>query len=442
VTDNYLHPVIILVHTITSRLGYITDFIGQQLFGEKPQLTTNIAEFQQHRGPRINYTAEPVNGSDIWIVPHSLLFENGIHIQSLDVFSFEGRKAFFKTGGDWPFDLFAASFYLLSRYEEYLPHTKDMYGRYAHENSVAWKEGFLNIPLVNFWLADVRKLLERKGYELPPSKFAFLPTYDIDEAYSYRHKGFARSAGGVIKAALKGDFEDVGNRFSVVKGRQQDPFDSYDWMDALHERYGLAPIYFFLVANEKGKNDKNISPRRQAMHELIRRHAEKYTIGIHPSWQSGDNPSLIDQELSLLEQISGREIVYSRQHFIRLTIPSTYRLLAASGVKKEFSMGYGSINGFRASVAAPFNWYDLEREEITSLVIFPFCYMEANSFFEQKKTASEALEEMRHYYSVIKEAGGVFISIWHNTFLGTAHLYKGWREAYQMFLEECSISNK
>ena len=99
-------------------------------------------------------------------------------------------------------------------------------------------------------------------------------------------------------------------------------------------------------------------------------------------------------------------------------------------------MGYGSINGFRASVASPFYWYDLEKEEATYLLLYPFCYMEANSFFEQKITPQQALEEMRHYYQQVKKVNGTFISIWHNTFLGTDERFKGWRDVYYQFIQE------
>ena len=101
-------------------------------------------------------------------------------------------------------------------------------------------------------------------------------------------------------------------------------------------------------------------------------------------------------------------------------------------------MGYGSINGFRASVASPFFWYDLEKEQRTNLLIHPFCFMEANSFFEQKFTPQQALEEMRHYLKVVKAVNGTLISIWHNTFLGTDKKFKGWRDLYAQFLNEVS----
>ena len=74
-------------------------------------------------------------------------------------------------------------------------------------------------------------------------------------------------------------------------------------------------------------------------------------------------------------------MVISRQHFIRFTLPDTYRQLINAGIKEEFSMGYGSVNGFRASVALPFYWFDLEKNEATSLLVYLFCFMDANSFF-------------------------------------------------------------
>jgi hypothetical protein len=99
-------------------------------------------------------------------------------------------------------------------------------------------------------------------------------------------------------------------------------------------------------------------------------------------------------------------------------------------------MGYGSINGFRASVASPFYWYDLGKEEQSELLLYPFCYMEANSFYEQQISSQQALEEMLHYLNEVKKVNGTLITLWHNTFLGTDPFYAGWREVYQQFIKE------
>jgi hypothetical protein len=98
-------------------------------------------------------------------------------------------------------------------------------------------------------------------------------------------------------------------------------------------------------------------------------------------------------------------------------------------------MGYGSINGFRASIASSFYWYDLEREERTSLLIHPFCFMDANSFFEQKYSPQQALEELMQYYNTIKNVDGTMITIWHNNILGSMPEFNGWKEVYEAFIQ-------
>ncbi|HUR64990.1 MAG TPA: polysaccharide deacetylase family protein [Chitinophagaceae bacterium] len=431
---------IIYSETITARLRYIGDFIGKEISKGPLTFTNNKDEFSRYSGIKISYSPRSICPDQFWIQPHNLLFETGIKEQEAGCFEWNGSKAFFKTNGDLPFDIFAASFYLLSRYEEYLPHTKDMYGRYAHVNSIAYRENFLNIPLVNKWLDMLRNLLKQKFpvSTISHSPFTFLPTYDIDEAWSFKHKQWWRTMGAVLKDLLSGRTRNYSLRRKVLNDRASDPYDSYAWMDELHEEYKLKPRYFFLVAGKTKTYDKNTPPNGNAFQELIRQHAAKYMIGLHPSWQSGDDPLLISKEKETVEKAAGISVVSSRQHYIRFTLPQTFRYLVDAGIKEDFSMGYGSINGFRASVASPFFWYDLEKEWSTSLLLYPFCYMEANSFFEQKLSSWQALDEMAYYYNEVKKVNGTFITIWHNTFLGTSARFNGWRDVYRQFIKEIS----
>ena len=431
---------ILYAEIISSRLQYIAGFIGKEILGTDIILTTDKEEFRNFNGIKINYSGERISNNECWIKPHSLLFEKNISKQNIDCFIINGEKAFFKGESDFPFDILAASFYLLSRYEEYLPYTKDMYGRYAHENSIAFKESFLQLPVVNIWGKDFAESLKNKfpQFTIPKPQFRFLPTYDIDQAWSYLHKNWFRNWGGTVKDIVKGKLANVKERYQTRKQKQKDPFDAYDWMDELHKKYDLKPLYFFHIAKQNGRYDKNILPADPNMQELIKPHSDKYSIGVHPSWQSGDKPELVYSEIQTLEKITSKKITSSRQHYIRFSLPNTFRILISTGVKNDYSMGYGSINGFRASVASPFYWYDLEKEEKTNLLLHPFCFMEANSFFEQKFSSQQALDEMRQYYNVIKSVNGTMITIWHNSFLGTEKLFKGWKEIYEQFISEIS----
>lgn len=403
--------------------------------GIEHELTIDSDAFKNYSGAKINYSDSKISDDEFYIQPHSLLFENEIREQEINCFIAGNNKAFFKTTGDFSFDIFAASFYLLSRYEEYLPYEKDIYGRFAHENSLAYREGFLNLPLINTWIVDFAEKLKKKS---PPGSlrtivnfqartFNFLPTYDIDIAYSYKHKGLLRNTGGFFRSPSL-------ERIKVLTGGSKDPFDCYNWLDHLHKQYHLDPIYFFLVAEKNGEFDKNILPHTDAMWHLVKKHAVHYKIGIHPSWQSNTKVYVLETEMEWLAEMSGiKHITISRQHYIKFSLPHTYRVLTEAGIENEYSMGYGSINGFRASVASSFFWFDLEKEVQTSLRIHPFCFMDANSYYEQKQNTEQTYEELMHYYTVCKTVNGTLITIWHNNFLGTAKEFKGWKEMYEKF---------
>ena len=129
-----------------------------------------------------------------------------------------------------------------------------------------------------------------------------------------------------------------------------------------------------------------------------------------------------------------KKVNQSRQHYIRFNLPGGYQRLIEAGITDDYSMGYGSINGFRASVASSFYWYDLEKDEQTSLRVHPFCFMDANSYFEQKLSSGEAYEELMHYYIQCKAVNGTLITIFHNNFLGFD--FDGWREMYERFIAQ------
>jgi hypothetical protein len=429
---------------ITERLRYTVNTLLNDILGVDADITDNRTIFKEYQGVKINYSNEHLSNS-FQIIPYSILFETDIKQQQTDCFETDFRfesqpvKAFFKTSsGDLPFDIFAASFYLLSRYEEYLPHQQDKYGRYAHTESLAFKEGFLHLPIVNIWLQELKNLLQQRFPELPiiPRSFKFLPTYDIDVAYAYKHKGTYRTFGGFIKAIFSGQWSGVKERLWVLMNKRPDPYDPYEWLDSLHLYCRLDPIFFFLVAEQQKGYDNNISTQSKAYRELIAYHAKGYEVGLHPSWRSNDDEKILQDEKVLLEVLTDVNIIRSRQHYLKFSLPQTFRRLLKAGIRQEYSMGYGSINGFRASVCSAYYWFDLEKNESTALRLFPFCFMDANAHFEQGYSPHQGYTELKQYYNCVRKLQGLFICIWHNNFLGQNPQLKGWREVYEIFLKE------
>jgi hypothetical protein len=393
--------------------------------GEEITLTASIDSFFRYDGPKINYSAKRFTENELLIVPTGLLAETSISKPRILCSDWNGLTIFFQSNGDIPFDIFSAAFYLLSRYEEYLPHSKDSYGRFAHEQSLAFRENFLDIPLVDLWIKELFRLLQQKFASLifRGRSFSFIPTYDIDIAFAYNGQRLLKKIASKIKGANV-----------TINGK--DAFDVYDWLNTLHERHRLNPVFFFLVSSHRSKYDKNISPSSPHLQRLIKSIAAKCIVGLHPSWQSYHDESEIQKERNRLQRISGKNVIISRQHYIQFTLPYTYRRLLEAGIRHDYSMGYGSINGFRASFAGVFYWYDLMREETTELLLHPFCFMEANSFFEQHFTPQQAASELQHYHDVVKQVQGTLVTVFHNHFLTEEPQWQPWRAMYESFLEK------
>lgn len=425
---------VLLIYTlnITSRLAYIVN----TLFDKNAVLTTDLNEFLSSADTKINYTPQRITSNELWISPYGLLSEKNIRHQQIVCFEWNGLKAFFRTNGDVPFDILSASFYLISRYEEYLPYVTDEYGRYAYTNSLAFKENFLHLPLINLWIKELENLLSYRfsSFGISQPSVTYIPTYDIDIAYCYQHKGWVRNALGLGKNIVTFNIKQIKERAAVLSNKQPDPYDVYTWLDVLHEQTKVKPFYFFLLAEKAKLYDKNINPGNEAMHELIKQHLALYKVGIHPSWQSGDDEKLLKHEIDLLGNISKKDVTISRQHYIRMRFPETYQKLIANGIKEDFSMGYGSVNGFRASTCNAFLWYDLKSEQPSHLLIHPFCFMDANAYFEQKLTVEQASNELQQYFDIVKSTGGEMITIFHNNFLTQQKQWIKWRDMYAAFL--------
>ncbi|MDX9697928.1 MAG: hypothetical protein RBT49_19215, partial [Bacteroidales bacterium] len=221
----------ILIYTseATKRLEYILKFIFADILNHEFQITTDKVYFQKSNLPKINYSNEEIADS-FWIEPKDLLFETNILQKKIDVSTWNNHKIFFQTSdkSDIPFDVFAASFYLISRYEEYLPFSADQHGRFEANQSLAFKNGFLQDPIVDQWIYELAQMLKNKffGFTLPERKFSFIPTIDIDNAYAYLYKGAVRTIGAAMRDLFRLDANENIKRFQTLAG-EKDPFDTY-----------------------------------------------------------------------------------------------------------------------------------------------------------------------------------------------------------------------
>jgi hypothetical protein len=421
-------PILIYTSALSKRLDYICKFIFRDVLQVPFVFSTSYTKAQNHLGVVINYSAEQLANA-IQIIPNTLLFEDSIQQQKINISSWEGLPIFFRQENQpIPFDIFAASFYLVSRYEEYLPFQKDEYGRFAHKESLAFQNNFLHLPLVDIWCWKLFSFLQQKDNTIQSNKkYKEIFTVDVDMISAYKHKNSFKQLGASIRDLLQGKTQEAKQRIQVLLFGKQDPFDSFNFI-AQHLA-GKEKIAFVLFAEKNSQFDKHLLPSNKVMNSFIHQLKQSFdSIGIHPSYTSSENIALISTEKNKLQTIVEKPITLSRQHYIRYAVPSTFEALQSAGITKDYSVGYGSINGFRASTCTPHLFYNLSKESAADLRLFPFCWMDANSFFEQKQTAAESQAEYLQYRKQIQEVNGTFISIWHNFVLN--HNAKDWQNMF------------
>jgi hypothetical protein len=132
-------------------------------------------------------------------------------------------------------------------------------------------------------------------------------------------------------------------------------------------------------------------------------------IGLHPSYYSSEKTSLIEKEKKQLEKVSQLKITKSRQHFLRFRFPDTFQALIKAGITDDYSLGWRDEAGFRASIAVPYPFFDLVKNEETMLMLHPIALMD--SIFN-KNEEETVLHELREE---VKAMGGVLIVLRHNS---------------------------
>ena len=288
--------------------------------------------------------------------------------------------------------------------------------------------------------SDFESRIKKKypGLKFNHPQYHFIPTIDVDHAWCYLGRTFARTMGGFGRSLLNGHFYEIADRFNVLAGMATDPYDSYAYIDSVHKPYANYPLFFILFA-DYGMNDNNVTITSKKFHLLLRELDRHGKVGIHPSLSSNKHLLKFEDEYDGLCEVLDRDVTISRQHFLKLSMPRTYRTLNQLGITDDYSMGYASNAGFRAGIAMPFPFFDLGREEVTPLMIHPVSLMDVTMKDYLRLSKVESIEKIGKMIQTIKSVNGEFVSLWHNESLGNASRWKGWNMVYNEMVKLASV---
>jgi hypothetical protein len=427
--------VLLYSEKITPRIKYIAQTLFLQILKTEVLFTTNSAEFRKSDLPKINYSLEKFN-DELYLKPHKLMHTKALITPTINPVWYNNEKYFFESSKDsfLPFDPLAAAFYLITRHEEWTEKSRDKLGRFQPENSILAKYNLLQKPVVNIWANLLAEKINEKypEFSLPKKEFKFISTIDIDNAWAFKNKGFLRTFAALLKSVVKGNFSEFGLRLKVLSGKENDPYNSYKYIDSVFKG-NREKVKFFFLLGDYGRLDKNVSYKNRALQKLIRKTKEKYDVGIHPSFKSAQKKGKkrVEMEKNRLESILKNPVNSSRQHFLQLRFPRTYRRLIAAGITEDYTMGYSSQPGFRAGICTPYYFYDLKKEKTTNLLIVPFQVMDGTLRHYLKLSPDEAFTKIEKIMAEVKNVGGTFVSIWHNETVNNFELWEGYQQVFK-----------
>lgn len=424
-----------MVVIYTPRLSPRINYVFQQVFGDFLGTDYRIVTakpLDRSGQDFILYYTNETGHCDLHIQPAGLLAETGTTAIFPNIET-NGQqvKIFVNDSAHFGFDLFSAIFWMLTRYEEYQSYTADTHDRFPAKASMAYQHGFITQPVIDQWLHELKNYINKRKIGLVPErKFDMINTIDVDNAYAYRGKGFWRQGGALAKHFLKGEWKELRQRIKVISGKLNDPFDTYAYIRETASAKNV-PTVFFHLAGGLDRHDRNIAIDHPVYVSLINELKTWSVQGIHPSYKSNSEPGLVKSEKEKTERVVGTKVDHSRQHFIKLKFPLTYRKLVEAGITKDFSMGFADHTGFRAGTGRAFVFFDLEANAATHLLVQPFCIMEGTLKDYMQLSPEAAIETIHQTRKQLQELGSTYVAIWHNETLGGYKSWQGWRKVYE-----------
>ena len=331
-------------------------------------------------------------------------------------------------------DLVASAYFMLSRYEEIVkPNCRDKYGRFLAKDSVVFQQGYGMRPLVDEWGRYLRNLLCNSGVELPEEQKGFKKiylTHDVDMPFLLYRKE------QVIKQWIKsiihfGSF--IKNPISIYKNPDIDPQYTFKKIIEVDESLrnsisnpNLVESIYFLISrgSKKTKNYCDIQLSKfQNLLKILR--DSKATLGLHVSYEAGENQNLINEEMVRLKKYCSGATSKSRHHFLRWTEPEHIDQMETAGITEDFTLEYADSVGFRVGTCRPYYFINPRTKAVTKILEHPMAIMECSldrpnymglSYSEAKNVCKKLIDETYEF-------NGELVLLFHNPIWSATNYY-------------------
>lgn len=296
-------------------------------------------------------------------------------------------------------DIVMSTFFLLSRYDEYLqPDALDGFSRFMSDRSFLGSHGLLQTPVIDLYTEFIYNLLNQP---VPHRKRHKYLTHDIDTVSHYhRLRGFC---GGVFRSVFKRDVSDslstvIASAFDIEK----DPAYNFKVIEELDSRFPDGEVIYFV------KPDRARNRYDRPAYPLSSLPKLNGAIGLHSLYETYDNVSLLKE--------SAIPHKYHRSHYLRVLKPTEMHHYVDAGITDDFSLGYANAPGFRLGTTRPSKVINPATAEVLPLTIHPLTIMDTTLIDSRYLNLdySHALELCLSMFRTIDRYQGDINLLFHN----------------------------
>jgi len=321
-------------------------------------------------------------------------------------------------------DIFAASFFMLTRWEEYVNKNRDEHNRFPATESLAFKEGFLDRPVVNEYVEMLKNMLLKLDSSLKfrSREYQLFLTHDVDHLYFWKSSKqlFRIVTGDVLKRwDFSLAFARVKEYILVKRKKIRDPFDTFDWLMDKSEEIGVKSRFYFMSGGvtEYDNNYKIDEPKSLKLIYKIKKRG--HIIGIHPSYSAYNDSEQFKKEKELLEKITEQKILEGREHYLRFEVPTTWQVWEDNGMEVDSTCGYADKEGFRCGTGDEFSVFNVLTREKLKLKERPLVLMDCSLFEYNNYNYKEAEENTKE----LQKHTNICTVLWHNSYIEHMKFY-------------------
>ena len=293
----------------------------------------------------------------------------------------EGERTFLKISDSVGIerDVLLNSFNALSLKREF-DLGKDIHSRFDQAN-INWD---IKKPEVSVLVEGIKQKLGQKS----SNNFRVIFSHDIDWVSGLNLISLVKSVRSSM--ARNNSWLKVGEIFDgdvFVK--------NYSEVLSVEKKYGVKTWNFMLSGSYGyGRYANRYSIKSGRARKIIDMISDSGNyIGLHGSYGASDKGSY-KEEADLLREVTGREIIAHRNHYLRFDPISLWSQLSEAEIKYDLSVGFSSNMGFRSGVADSYQPYDLKKKSTSNITEIPLVFMERSQYLTDEEKTMESLKNV------------------------------------------------